>query len=250
MTKYQDALRLWQDYAIKTPADIDTYLDNFRILFAYNSAKIENADVTLHDTREIFENGQAINYTGAPRALFELQNQKLCYELLKQKIIAQEPITLDLVKEVHAALTQGTYDERRYIEKGERPGEFKKHDYVTGREEVGSSVETVEQDLQELLAGLADYQGTDLMKAVTYFHVRFEYIHPFADGNGRTGRTLMNYYLMCRNHPPLIIYDEDKDRYYAALEAYDRDEDLDPMHEFLVSQLEKTWEKTLGRQSS
>ena len=247
MSKYSDIVALWQGFGIQTQTDIDMYLENYRILFAFHSAKIENDEVTFHDTREIFENGRAINFTGSPRALFELQNQKICYEFLKQKIIAREPLTIELIKEVHAALTQGTYDERRYIDRGERPGEFKKHDYVTGREEVGSPVEDVESDLQELLDELVEYEDRDRMKVAAYFHARFEYIHPFADGNGRTGRTLLNYYLMCHEHPPIILYEEDKDRYYAALEAYDTDEELEPLREFLVSQLEKTWAKTLER---
>ena len=75
-----------------------------------------------NDTREIFENGQVLNYTGNPRALFEQQNQKLCYEALKFKNSDKEPLSLELIREVHRILTSGTYDERRYIVNGERPG--------------------------------------------------------------------------------------------------------------------------------
>jgi Fic family protein len=248
MDAYQKTVKMWQSLSIRTEADIDRYLDNFRVLFAYNSSKIENPDVTLHDTREIFENGRAIGYTGSPRALFELQNQKLAYELIKPKLVAKEPLSIELVKEIHAALTGGTYDERRYVEKGERPGEFKRHDYVTGREEVGSAPEDVEQDLVDLLGELADYEGKDVAKLAAYFHARFEYIHPFADGNGRVGRTLLNYYLMCHEYPPTIIYDEDKARYYEALEAYDTGEDLEPMRQHIMAQTVKTWAKTMERE--
>jgi hypothetical protein len=52
---------------------------------------------------------------------------------------------------------------------------------------------------------------------------------------------------MCQDHPPLIIYDEDKDRYYAALEAYDARGELEPLRLFLVEQTEKTWAKSLAR---
>ena len=138
MDNYLAAVKLWQKFNIETEADIDLRLHSFRILFAYNSGKIENAEITYHDTREIFENGRVVNFTGTPRAIFEQRNQKLCYDFLKPKLIFREPITIELVKEVHAILTGGTYDETRYIERGERPGEFKKHDYVTGIEEVGS----------------------------------------------------------------------------------------------------------------
>lgn len=247
MDEYAQIVRLWQQYAIRTEADIDLRLDSFRVLFAYHSGKIENPEISYHDTREIFENGRVVNFTGSPRAIFEQRNQKLCYDFLKPRILAREPITIELVKETHAILTAGTYDENRYIQQGERPGAFKKHDYVTGMEEVGSLPEDVEHDMQELLATLQELAGKDPLKTATYFHVRFEYIHPFADGNGRVGRTLLNYLLMTRDHPPLIVYDEDKRDYYAALEQYDRNEDYQPMYAFLKKETIRTWEKALER---
>ena len=250
MDRYGQTVALWQSFQIHAESDLDLRLDNFRILFAYHSGKIENAQVTLHDTREIFENGKVLNYSGDPRAMFEQQNQKLCYEFLKPKIIAKQALTLDLIREVHAVLTSGTYDERRFVQQGERPGAFKKHDYVTGREEVGSPPEYVEADLTELLEELREYTEKDTLKVAAYFHARFEYIHPFADGNGRVGRALFNYFLMENNHPPLIVYDEDKAAYYHALECYDRDENLEPMAAFLKQQTEKTWKKTLERNNS
>ena len=249
MSNYERMLRLWKSWNVRTEADIDRRLDHFRLLFAYNSGKIENEAITWHDTREIFENGKALNFTGDPRALFEQRNQKLCYELLKSKIAAREPITLDLIREVHRVLTEGTYDERRYVELGERPGAFKKHDYVTGRAEVGSLPEEVEGDLSALLAELAELPpDADVLQAAAYFHARFEFTHPFADGNGRVGRTLLNYFLMTHGHPPVVIHDEDKTAYYAALERYDVGEEIQPMADFLRGQLERTWEKTLARE--
>ena len=249
MDKYEEIMLMWRGWHVKTVSDIDASLHNFRILFAYNSGKIENESVTYHDTREIFENGRVLNFSGDPRTLFELSNQKLCYEFLKHKIAARAPITVELVLETHAALTGGTYDERRFAERGERPGAFKKHDYVTGRMKVGSMPEEVSEDVDALLGEIGKFaNNNDILKAAAYFHLRFEYIHPFADGNGRVGRTLLNYFLMIRDHPPIIIYDEDKSVYYAALEAYDENEDILPMYDFLRRQTERTWEKALDRE--
>lgn len=247
MEQYDAIVKMWQGYSIQTASDLDMRLNNFRILFAYHSGKIENDEITYHDTREIFENGKVLNFTGSPRSIFEQQNQKLCYAFLLNRIAAREPITISLVQEIHAILTGGTYDERRYIEQGERPGEFKKHDYITGRLEVGSAPEDVECDLTELLNEVNEYNGDEILKTATYFHLRFENIHPFADGNGRVGRTLLNYYLLTRNHPPLIVYDEDKADYYAALERFDAEEDIAPMLAFLERETVKTWERTLAR---
>ncbi len=97
---YNKAVELWQSYKIASAADLDKYLDSFRVLFAFHSGKIENEEITYHDTREIFENGRVVDYTGSPRALFEQQNQKLCYELLKEKIVKKEPLSIELVKEI------------------------------------------------------------------------------------------------------------------------------------------------------
>jgi Fic family protein len=248
MGDYLKIIKLWQKWNVRSESDIDLRLHNFRILFAYNSGKIENDEVDYHDTREIFENGKVSSFTGNPRALFETQNQKLCYEFLKPKLAIKEPLSIELVKNIHEVITSGTYDERRYIAQGERPGEFKKHDYVTGRAEVGSVPEDVERDMSELINEVTTFDGKDILKAAAYFHARFEHIHPFADGNGRVGRTLLNYFLMIYNHPPLIIHEEDRRGYFTALERYDIAEEIESMIAYLEEQTEKTWKKTLDRE--
>ena len=246
MEQYSQVVGLWQSYRIRSADDLDKYLNSFRVLFAFHSGKIENEEINYHDTREIFENGKVVNYTGSPRTLFEQQNQKLCYEVLKEKIVKRDPLSVELVKEIHKLLTVGTYNERRYIKNEERPGEFKKHDYVTGIHEIGSAAEDVENDLTNLITEVNAYGGKDILKASAYLNARFELIHPLADGNGRVGRTLMNYYLMTHDHPPLVIYEEDKRMYYECLEKYDEAEELNPLYEFLKYETEKTWEKALA----
>jgi len=248
LDRYEDIRKYWQSLRLGSISDLDCALDNFRILFAYNSGKIENDEISYHDSREIFENGKVTGYTGSTRALFEQQNQKLCYDYLKRRIVRNEPITVELIKQVHAILTAGTYDEHRFIEKGERPGEFKKHDYVTGISEVDYLPEKVEEGIIELLGELDDLpKDMDILKAAAYFHAVFEHIHPFSDGNGRVGRTLMNYFLMTHNEPPFIVYDEDKRLYYAALEKYDTEESISDIYLFLKEQTCKTWEKAVER---
>lgn len=246
MAQYENTLAFWNAKKIVSESDLDLQLDSFRVLFAYHSGKIENAEITYHDTREIFENGRVLGYSGNPRALFEQQNQKLCYEYLKPKIVAREPMSEAFLLETHRILTSGTFDERRYLENGERPGEYKKHDYITGRNEVGSPAEDVAEDMAELLSEVNEYSGKEVLKTAAYFHAAFENIHPFADGNGRVGRTLMNYYLMTHEHPPIVIYDEEKAIYYECLEKYDTEETLAPLCRFLQYETERTWQTQLA----
>lgn len=239
--KYEDILMWWKEEKKDTQEDIYTLLDNFKILFAYHSGKIENETITLHDTREIFENGTVINYTGDLRTLFEIKNQKDCFQHLVDKIVSKEEITVSFILELHEQLMKGCYDETRY-QKGERPGAFKKHDYVTG-DGVGAAPEDVESELQELLEEVKAAEGKDVMTIAAYLHLRFEEIHPFADGNGRVGRTLMNYYLMTHGFPPLILFSEDKKTYYLSLAVYDKTGEIKGFIEFLKEQMVKTWEK-------
>lgn len=68
-----------------------------------------------------------------------------------------------------------------------------------------------------------------------------------ADGNGRTGRLAMNYLLVMHDHPPIIIHEEDRRDYYAALETWDSEQNLDPLRDFLKDQTVKTWKKQIAR---
>lgn len=61
---------------MKKGEDYETVLDYFKIVFAYNSGVMENAEITYYNTREIFENGKVINFTGNIRTIFEIDNQK------------------------------------------------------------------------------------------------------------------------------------------------------------------------------
>lgn len=245
--KYEKICSIWKQKDISTVEKLDLVLDSYRILFAYNSGKIENDEINYHDTREIFCNGSVSSFTGDPRTLFEQQNQKLCYEYLKEFIVGLKPLSVELVLEIHKILTSGTYDERRYIVNNERPGEFKKNDYVTGRLEVGSLASDVESDISALIDEINSYRGNNHLKVASYFHAVFESIHPFADGNGRVGRTLINYYLLTHGEPPLIVFNEDKGYYYECLEKYDTEENIDSLYEFFKYQTEKTWENTFLR---
>jgi len=242
--EYQSICEYWRSLDIATGQDLAQALDAYKIPFAYNSNKIENEQITYNDTREVFEDGKARNFTGDPATLFEIQNQKECHELLIQAFDARREIDMAFVKEVHRVLTQGTYDETRYAS-GERPGEFKHKDYIVGADNIGAAPDTVEEEVAELLAELELATSEKILTVASYFHAKFENIHPFADGNGRVGRALMNYLFISYNHPPVIIYDEDRLGYYAALQTWDEKQKLGDMKNFLIAQCVKTWQAVL-----
>lgn len=246
MTNYKKAVTLWKRKGITTDAELAEALNGHSIAFAYNSGKIENEKITYHDTREIFERDGVTSYTGDLRTLFEIRNAKEANELFLKAFQEKRQMDEAFIKELQYTLTQNTYDTRRY-QLGERPGEYKRHDYITGREEVGAAPEDVSEEMEELLEELWDIPDEKALTAAAYFHAKFENIHPFADGNGRVGRLAMNYLLVLHNHPPIIIHEEDRRGYYEALEVWDTRQELEPLCRFLKEQTAKTWEKQITR---
>jgi len=246
MTNYEKAVELWRRKGIKTDAQLAEALNGHSIAFAYHSGKIENDAITYHDTREIFEHDGVTSYTGDLRTLFEIHNAKEANELFLCAFRDKRPLDEAFIRQLQFQLTHGTYDTRRW-QLGERPGEYKRHDYVTGKGEVGAAPEDVSGEVAELLGELQDIDTKNVLTAAAYFHAKFENIHPFADGNGRTGRLAMNYLLILHGHPPVIIHAEDRRDYYEALEAWDTRQDLAPLRTFLQRQTEKTWEKQIAR---
>lgn len=246
---YESILDFWKKQNIKNANELASVLSSYSVNFAYNSGKIENDEITYHDTREVFDKDGVTSYTGSTKTLFEIQNSKAAYERMLSAFDDKQIIDEEFLKEIQMILTNGTYDERRY-QIGERPGEYKHHDYVTGKNEVGASVEDVQEEVCELLEELTDIDDKNALVASAYFHAKFENIHPFSDGNGRVGRLLMNYILLIHNHPPITIYEEDRKDYYNALEKFDEELDLNSLIDFLKSQLVKTWEKQLDKEKS
>lgn len=246
MTDYEKAVALWQKKNISTDAELAEALNVHSISFAYHSGRIENDRITYHDTREIFEHDGVTSYTGDLRTLFEIRNAKEANEVLLNAFQEKRKFDEPFIKELHRVLTQNTYDTRRW-QLGERPGEYKRHDYVTGKEEIGAAPEDVAEEMGELFAELTEIHDRDALTATAYFHAKFENIHPFADGNGRVGRLAMNYFLIMHGHPPIVIHEEDRRDYFAALEAWDANQELELLRNFLREQTVKTWEKQIAR---
>ena len=246
MELYEKTLAWWKGKKIETDAQLAEVLSGHSIAFAYHSGKIENDKITYNDTRDIFEHDGVTAYTGDLRTLFEIRNAKLANELFLTSFGEKRRMEETLVKEFQKLLTMNTYDARSW-QLGERPGEYKKHDYVTGREEIGAAPEDVQEEMAELMDELQDLMQEDALTAAAYFHVKFENIHPFSDGNGRTGRLAMNYLLVMLGHPPIVVHEEDRKEYYAALEAWDTKQNLKVMISFLRSQTVKTWRKRVEK---
>lgn len=247
---YVKSIDYWKSLEIDSLDKTQDILKDFWILFSYHSGVIENTNIKYLDVKEIFDSRRVINYTGDLLTLYEIDNLRISFDYMLNKAIDKEPLTEELIKKFHKLLTSGTYDERRYVVNEERPGEYKKHDYVTGKNEVGSLPVDVSNDMRNLIeevSGIELKSDEDVLVLVAYVHNMIEHIHPFADGNGRLGRLLINYLLLINGLPPLIIFNDDKSLYYECLQKFDESDNLSSTVEFLKYEMEKTWEKVIDK---
>lgn len=132
-----------------------------------------------------------------------------------------EPLSKEMIIEMNKILKRGTSDEDnpRY-----NVGRFKVVPNTIGVVNMieTSSSETTEQDVDSLLDDYSKLTQVTLEDIID-FHVKFERIHPFGDGNGRVGRIIMFKECLKNNIMPFIILDQDKPYYIRGLKEYNRD---------------------------
>ena len=93
---------------VQNDAELAEALNGQRIAFAYHSGKIENNQITFHDTREIFEHDGVTSYTGDLRTLFEIRNARDAYERMLFAFNVRHPVDEVLLKEFQYLLNQNT----------------------------------------------------------------------------------------------------------------------------------------------
>lgn len=186
-----------------------------QIDLTYNSNHIEGSKLTHDQTRYIFETNtigitdQTVNVDD----ILETVNHFRCIDFIIDH--AEERLTEKFIKHLHLLLKSGTSDSRKDW--------FAVGDYKRLPNEVGGQETCPPEDVhKELKTLLTDYYHNrqQTFENILNFHVRFEQIHPFQDGNGRIGRLLMFKECLANNIVPFIITDELKMYYYRGLREW------------------------------
>lgn len=195
------------------------YLDDILVRLAHHSAGIEGNNISLPATVSIIVNG-ALPTSGraSVREFYEIENHKQAFEHMLHHLLQEDPLSVEIIKEIHADLTDRLQHDR---------GQFKRNENrILGAEfPTASPSETpllVDQLVNNLQYRLKVAKtNEDKLAAILDTHIQFERIHPFSDGNGRTGRMVMNYSLLQEGFPPLIIEKETKAQYIELLANQD-----------------------------
>lgn len=195
------------------------YLEDVLIRLAYNSAGIEGNRMSLSGTVSIIVNRYLpVNDAVTVREFYEIENHKQAFETILADLLNGQPLTVTTVQRIHADLM----DRLQYD-----CGQFKKSENaILGAAFTTASASATPLLMQELVEELVDRLDTaesddEKLLAILDSHIKFERIHPFSDGNGRTGRLLLNYSLLEQGFPPLIIQKETKETYFEILAKQD-----------------------------
>lgn len=217
-----------------TEGEVRRLHEEFLIDFTYNSNAIEGSTLTLQETAMVLE-GITINEKPLKEHLEAIGN-KDAFLYIQQLITDKCKITDRIIKEIHSLVLM------------DRP-----HDKgVYRRLPVRIMGATNEPPPPYLVASQIEQLITDLKKtklhpieSAALFHLKFEGIHPFIDGNGRTGRLLLNFMLMQHGYPPINVKFSDRKKYYKCFDEYYNNNNANFMIDMVVNYLKEQLERYL-----
>ncbi len=203
----------------------------------YNSNAIENSTLTLADTERILLDLE-VSKNYSLREVFEAKNLARVYEYIRRN---SDSVTLDqsTMLFLHGMLIGGIDDTiaGRFRGKGE---------YVRVGSHIAPAPEHVNRLIEVLVNEFKTNQTEHFLKRIARFHLQFETVHPFCDGNGRIGRMLINLQLQAFGYPNIIIRDKEKQKYYKTFKTYRDSGTVVPMEQVIYLALSEGLYKRLA----
>ena len=203
----------------------------------YNSNAIENSTLSLKETEEILLD-MDLSRKVSFREVFEAKNLARLTEFVRSKG-KDIKLDIDLILFLHRMLLTNINDD--FAGRFRQSGEF-----VRVGTHIAPPPEFVPQYMKELLYEDNSQSPLYFVDRIALFHLIFENIHPFCDGNGRMGRVLINLQLQQLAYPPVIIRNKGKKKYYEALRAFDDRENTKAMERIVALALLESLHKRIA----
>ncbi len=208
--------------------------EEFSKEFIFNSNNIEGSKIPPEVVKQIIETGDT-QYKDK-NEVKEVENSVLAFKYLKESF----KFNTSSVKRLYHLLTKGLYMENKIP----YPKGFKKIANIVGNSKT-TPPEKVEKELNELLRWYRNNKNKIHPLILAFeFHKRYEFIHPFIDGNGRTGRMIMNKILISKGYSPIIVYKENKQSYFNSLEKSNEGNEK-KYFQFMLEQSNKSYDYML-----
>lgn len=212
-----------------TQGEVERLAEEFMIDFTYNSNAIEGNTLTLKETALALE-GMTIDQKPLKDHLEAVGHRDAF--LYVQDVAKQElPLSEIVIKNIHALVLMNRPDDK---------GVYRRIPVrIMGAYTDPVQPYMIEPRMAELLSVNEERKSTMTdIERIALFHLEFEGIHPFIDGNGRTGRLILNLDLIRNGYPPINVKFTDRKRYYDAFDAFYKDNDPTPMTELIAEYID------------
>lgn len=217
-----------------TEGEIERLTEEFVVEYTYNSNAIEGNTLTLRET-DLVLRGLTIDQKPLKDHM-EAVGHKDAFYFVQDLVKEQEPLSESVIKQIHYLVLADKKEDR---------GVYRRVPVrIMGAKHEPVQPYLIQPKMERLLE---DYRNNTehIITKLARFHIEFEGIHPFIDGNGRTGRLLVNLELMKAGYPPIDIKFKDRVAYYNAFDDYYEKHRLDVMEKLFAEYLNERLESYL-----
>ena len=210
-----EALQSKRDYLQQNKSSLPepvlkNYEDAFAVEYTHNSTAIEGNTLSLMETKLVLEDKLSIGGK-ALREIYEVVNHDKAFSYIHKCVVEGKALDEGIVKDIHELLMENIFQGGIY-----RNVEVR----ITGAAHHPPSPNQMYIEIKNFYADLPYKSSYNPIELAAWTHAEFVRIHPFADGNGRTSRLIMNYQLMAHGFLPISIPKDSRLDYFDALELY------------------------------
>jgi len=202
-----------------TQEEVKALNSEFSIEYTYNSNAIEGNTLTLRET-ELVLRGLTIDKKPLKDHL-EVVGHKEAFDYICDLVKEKNSLSEFIIKQIHYLVLANSREDR---------GIYRKIPVrIAGALITPVDPCLIQEDIEKLINWYKKDSNDDFLTKLALLHIYFESIHPFIDGNGRTGRLIVNLELMKLGYPPIDIKFTDRKKYYAAFDYYARNKSPNAM---------------------
>ena len=217
-----------------TEGEVERLNEEFIVEYTYNSNAIEGNTLTLRET-DLVLRGLTIDRKPLKDHM-EAVGHKEAFDYVRELVAKNVPISERVIKAIHCLVLADKKDDR---------GVYRRVPVrIMGAQHEPVQPYLIEPKMEQLLRDFSE-STEHIVTKLARFHIEFEGIHPFIDGNGRTGRLLVNLELMKAGYPPIDIKFTDRIKYYDAFDEYHVKHDLSAMENLFAGYVNARLDKYL-----
>lgn len=218
-----------------TTGELQRLQEEFLVEYTYNSNAIEGNTLTLQETALVLE-GITIDRKPLKDHL-EAVGHKDAFLYIQELVKDKVPFSESIIKQIHTLVLMDRPEDR---------GVYRRIPVrIMGAYHTPPEPVVVPEQMEKLIKEFSK-KKLHPIESAALFHLKFEGIHPFVDGNGRTGRLILNLFLMQNGYPPINVKFTDRRRYYEAFDSYYRDNDAGTMIQMIAEYVKQSLLEILG----